>query len=611
MSFFQRQRSYFDASKKLQRQEALSIAEWGKQEYRPVGAAKSLNDILRWRAAHQPEKQAFSFLVDGDGEEIQITYEELDRRARAIAYLLQSFASPGERALLIYPPGLDFITGFFGCLYAGVIAIPAYPPDPVRPDRTLPRLQAILADAQATLVLTTTPILSLAEMLFSQAPDLGALQWMATDRVEINANYGWREPSVTEEYTAILQYTSGSTHAPRGVMVTHGNLLYNSRLITQSFGMDSTSACVSWLPPYHDIGLIGGILQPLYLGLASTLLSPLSFLQQPVRWLQAISRGSMTVSGGPNFTYDHCVRKVNVEQKANLDLSTWKVAYTGAEPVRAETLERFAEAFAPCGFRREAFYPYYGLAEATLFVCGGTDHKAPGIVRIKTSNLHKNMCSSAENDPKGQPIVSSGRSLAGAQIVIVDPETRRRCPEGLVGEIWVSGLSVAKGYWNRKEESEATFNAYISDTNEGPFLRTSDLGFIQAGELYVSGRLKDLIIIDGQNHYPNEIEATVEDCHTNIYPGGSAVFSIKIDKQDKLVVVAEYGGYAGRNGDQTAEDVITLIHKAIAARHALLAHDILLVRPRSLPKTHSGKIQRQACKEGYLSQTLEVVRESH
>ena len=450
----------------------------------------SFVDVLRWRALHHPNKRVFTFLTDGETQEVAITYEELDCRARAIGALLQSFVSPGERVLLLYPPGLDYIAGLFGCLYSGVIAIPAYPPDPMRQDRTLPRLQAILNDVQAAVVLTTSPILSLAEFLFDKAPDLGALQWMATDTVASGVEYGWNEPWIRPDSLAFLQYTSGSTRTPKGVMVSHGNLLHNSSLISQGFGMTSNDVGMIWLPPYHDMGLIGGILQPISCGITCILMSPLDFLQKPLRWLQAISRYQATVSGGPNFAYDLCVRKVTLEQRDTLDLSRWSTAFSGSEPVRAETMDRFAAYFAPCGFQREAFYPYYGLAEGTMIVSGGGKYTSPVLCSVEADALERDeVVPATPGGENARTLVSCGKNLGGQRIAIVDPETITLCPPNRVGEIWVSGPSVGRGYWNLPEDTEKTFQAYLLDTGEGPFLRTGDLGFIKDGELYICGRL--------------------------------------------------------------------------------------------------------------------------
>ena len=468
----------------------------------------SLVDVLRWRAIHQPNKRVFTFLTDGETQEVAITYEELDCRARAIGALLQSFVSPGESVLLLYPPGLDYIAGFFGCLYSGVFAVPASPLDPMRLDRTLPRLLTILNDVQAEVVLTTSPILSLAEFLFDKAPDLGALQWMATDTVASGVEYGWNEPRLRLDSLAFLQYTSGSTGTPKGVMISHGNLLHNSSLISHGFGITSNDVGMIWLPPYHDMGLVGGILQPIISGIPCILMSPLDFLQKPLRWLHAISRYQATVSGGPNFAYDLCVRKITPAQRDTLDLSSWITAFSGAEPVRAETMERFAAYFKPCGFQREAFYPCYGLAEGTLIVSGGEKYTPPVLCSVEADALERDeIVPATPGRENARTLVSCGKNLGGQRIAIVDPEALTLCPPNRVGEIWVSGPSVAQGYWNLPDDTEETFRAYLLDTGEGPFLRTGDMGFIKDDEIYFCGRL-----------FPKAERAVQSVLHPNEYP---------------------------------------------------------------------------------------------
>jgi acyl-CoA synthetase (AMP-forming)/AMP-acid ligase II len=581
----------------------------------------SLIQILRWRALHQPDLRLYTFLADGETDEVVITCAELDSRARAIAAVLQYADLVGERALLLYAPGLNYIAGFFGCLYAGAVAVPAYPPDPARLDRTLPRLQTMAADADATVALTTSPILSMAQFLFGQAPDLEALQWIATDTIPDQEADDWRKPAQTRDSLAFLQYTSGSTRIPRGVMLSHGNLLYNSNLIADAFDLTSDTVAVIWLPPYHDMGLIGGILQPAYCGVHCVLMSPLDFLQRPLRWLQAVSRYSATVSGGPDFAYGLCVRKINAEQRSELDLSSWSLAFNGAEPVRAPTLERFAEVFEPCGFRRDAFYPCYGLAEATLIVSGGSRAAPPVIQAFDETALEQDRVVVAESgDEKGRALVGCGRNLPGQRIVIVDPDTLVQCPPDQVGEIWVAGPSVAQGYWNRLEETKETFQVRLADADEGPFLRTGDLGFMRDGELFITGRLKDLIIIDGLNHYPQDIEHTLEQSHWALRPGCSAAFSVDVDARERLVVVAEvaqrnkwarYREEAGVGVTSESEtslspqDVVGEIRRAVAQAHDLRVHDVVLLEPRTVPKTSSGKIQRHACREGYLAGALD------
>ncbi|MEG3960560.1 AMP-binding protein, partial [Microcoleus sp. herbarium2] len=396
---------------------------------------------------------------------------------------------------------------------------------------------------------------------------------------------------------------------PKGVMVSHGNLLHNEQMIQQAMQHTEKTIVVGWLPLFHDMGLIGNVLQPMYLGIPCILMSPLAFLQRPLRWLQAISRYKATTSGGPNFAYELCVSKITYEQREALDLSSWDVAFNGSEPVRAEMLDRFATAFEPCGFRREAFYPCYGMAETTLLVSGKLKAALPVLKTVQGNALeqHRVVSASGENDGV-RTLVGCGQTLLEQQIVIAHPDTLIRCQPTEVGEIWVWGNSVAQGYWNRPEETQTTFRAYLVDTGEGPFLRTGDLGFLQEGELFVTGRLKDLIIIRGRNHYPQDIELTVEQSHPVLQLNRTAAFSVEVNGQERLVVAYELERTSRRNLD--VDEVVGAIRKAVSQQHDLEVYGVLLLKPGSIPKTSSGKIQRHACKAGFLAESLSVVGSS-
>jgi acyl-CoA synthetase (AMP-forming)/AMP-acid ligase II/acyl carrier protein len=556
-------------------------------------------DILRHKSLHHPNKSAYIFLANGETEQVNLTYQELDRQSRVIAAQLQSLDATGKRVLLLYPPSLEFIIAFFGCLYAGVVAVPAYPP---QHNQKRSRLQAIVASSQATLILTTTSNLA---KIKSHSID-NTLDCLTTDNLVSNLASDWQEPAVSSETLAFLQYTSGSTSTPKGVMINHGNLLHNLASIHKCFAHTPKSKGVIWLPPYHDMGLIGGILQPLYAGFPVTLMSPVDFLQKPLRWLQAISRYKATTSGGPNFAYELCVRKIKPEDRANLDLSSWKVAFTGAEPVRAETLERFASAFEPCGFRWEAFYPCYGMAETTLIVSGGLKTSSPVFHQIRAAALEQNRVVAAVNEQEDiRTIVGCGQTWSDQKIVIVDPESLTMCPTGKVGEIWVSGSSVAQGYWNKHEETKQTFHAYLADTCEGPFLRTGDLGFLLDGELFVTGRLKDMIIIRGHNYYPQDVELTVEESHPALRSSYGAAFAVEANGSERLVVVQEVERSYLR--DLNVDEVVEDIHQAVSEQHGLRVYAVVLVKTGSIPKTSSNKVQRYACRNGFLTGSLNVV----
>ncbi len=538
--------------------------------------------VLRARAAQQGSTLAYTFLLDGETEEAHLTYAELDQRARIIAASLRACGESGKRALLLYPPGLEYIAALFGCFYAGVTAIPLYPP---HLNRHLLRVQSVLKDAQATIALTDERSLPRLRSLLSELSELSSIRWLATDTLSCEIENRWDEREPDGDSIAILQYTSGSTGLPRGVMLSHHNLSHNSGLLARAFDYNSNSRCVSWLPMYHDMGLIGGVLQPLYGGFPCVLMSPASFLQRPFRWLKAISNYRSTISGGPNFAYDLCVRRITPEQRTSLDLSSWSVAFNGAEPIRQETLQQFAENFEPCGFRPKSFYLCYGLAEATLIVSGG-------------------LKSDSRVVEKAKPLVASGQTLLDETVIVVNPETLSECGPDQVGEIWVASRSVAQGYWNRPDETIHTFRAHLS-SGDGPFLRTGDLGFIKDRELFISGRLKDLIIIRGRNHYPQDIEFSVERSDPSLRPAAGAAFSVDVDDEERLVIVQE----VERRTRADLSEIINRIRQVVTENHEVQAHAVVLLRAGTIPKTSSGKIQRHACRNDFLTNNLDVLAE--
>lgn len=560
-------------------------------------------DVCRARAAAQPGEWIYTFLDDAGDQ--SLTYAELDAGARAVAALLQRHLSPGDRALLLYPPGRDYALGFLACLYAGVVAVPAYPPDPMRLGRTLPRLQALVADCGARVALTTTFIADMVEPLTEGAPDLRALRWLPTDAVPPSEAEAWRAPALDGNTVAFLQYTSGSTGTPRGVVLRHRHLLHNSWLIARGFEASPHPVGVLWLPPYHDMGLIGGLLQPLFRDIPTVLLPPMSFLQRPMGWLEAVSRFGGTVCGAPNFAFDLCVRKSTPEQRAALDLSRWEVAFCGAEPVRADTLDRFAEAFAPAGFRREAFYPCYGLAEGTLIVSGGARSAVPVVQRFARDGLLHGEAKPPQKDAAETVLVGCGQALGDQDVRVVDPQTCRPCEPGRVGELWVRGPSVADGYWQRPEETERTFHGRLAGSGEGPYLRTGDLGVLDGGEVFITGRLKDLLVLRGRNFYPQDLEHSAERSHAGVRPGCGAAFAVEVEGEERLVLVQEVSAKVA-SADSAAE-VVTNIRAALGDIHGLATHAVVLITAGSLPKTSSGKVQRRATREAFLAGTLDVV----
>lgn len=568
----------------------------------------NLIQLLQYRARKQPKEVAFQFIRQGTVELERITYQELERQVKAIAALLQEICVPGDRALLIYPSGLEFVKAFLGCLYAGVIAVPAYPP---RRNQKISRLQTLVSEAQASIALSTESLLANISSRFADSY-FSEISWVTTNNISTELGNSWQEFQVKKSTVAFLQYTSGSTGKPKGVIITHDNLLNNERLIAQAFGHTNNTVVVGWLPLFHDMGLIGNVLQPLYLGRPCILMSPVDFLQRPLRWLQAISHFQATTSGGPNFAYDLCVRKITAEQRANLDLSKWEVAFNGAEPVRTETLDRFAASFKDCGFRKEAFYPCYGMAETTLFVTGNSKKALPVVRQVDKHALeqHKAIPVSMETDQiknSVQKLIGCGHTRLDTKLKIVDPKTLVECKPSQVGEIWVSGAIVAQGYWNRTIETEQTFKAFTSDSHEGPFLRTGDLGFIQDNELFVTGRLKDVIIIRGQNYYPQDIEQTIENSHPALRPGCSAAFAVEIKTTERLVIVQEVERSYLRKLNMN--EIVDNFIEAVTAEHGLQVYATVLVKPGSIPKTSSGKIKRFACRTKFLNGSLDVVRD--
>lgn len=565
--------------------------------------------LLRQRAETIGGQRAFTFLVDGEQQREYLTYSQLDARARSIAGYLQSRGLSGERALLLYPSGQEFIAAFFGCLYAGVVAVPAYPP---RRNRNLERIRGIIGDAEPKVCLTTDDVLGRIEPMLDEMPDLSAMEWKSTRDLNGDMAAAWIDPKVTPDTLAFLQYTSGSTGTPKGVMISHGNLLHNTQLISRAYQASPDGMGLTWLPLYHDMGLIGGILQPIYFGRPTYVMTPTHFLQKPLRWLKALSETGATISGGPNFAYDLCVERVTDEEKKSLDLSQWEIAFNGAEPVRAETIDRFTAAFASCGFRPEAFYPCYGLAEGTLMVAGGCKWSAPPIRSFDASEIQAGFAHTVKEGAEGSVrLVSSGVSAPDQHVIIVDPETLNEQPIGHVGEIWVSGPSVAKGYWRREGASQETFGAMLPD-GRGPFLRTGDLACFHAvgnsaPELFVNGRLKDLIILRGVNHYPQDLELTIEKAHDDVPAGAGAAFAVGDDGAEQLIIVQE----AGRNRDIDFEAVCAAIRSELGKQNEVSPREIVLIKPNSIKKTSSGKIQRHACKAAYLAGELEIAAIGH
>lgn len=567
----------------------------------------TLVDLLRGRALETPDNLACAFLNDGGREGERLSYRELDHEARRIGARLQAACAPGDRALLLFPAGLDFLKAFFGCLYAGVIAIPAPPPEASRLKRTLPRLRAIAGDAGVSVVICNPTIRSLVAETREDIPGLDGMAYLDIAEIKPELAGSWREPTLSSADLAYLQYTSGSTTSPKGVMISHHNVIHHCGYLQRCCEYTPNSISVTWLPYFHDYGLIEGLLEPIYNGTPGYAMSPFAFLKRPFNWLQAISLFRATHTQAPNFAYEQCVRRIRPEQLAQLDLSCVRSAGNGAEPINPRVLDAFYQTFAPRGLRWEALCPAYGLAETTLMVSCCSPSLAPRVGRFRADELGENrVVETTDSSVSAREVVSCGRIVCEFDVAIVNPDTLNRCPADTVGEIWVADASVAGGYWQRRAETEATFGAYVADTGEGPYLRTGDLGFVRDGELYVTSRIKDLIIVAGANHYPQDIEWTVEKCHPDVRPSGVAAFSIPVDGEERLVVAAEIERGSIEGTDESTA-VFDTIRKAIAEEHEVPVHAVLLLVRGSLPKTASGKVQRHGCWRMFGADSPDVV----
>lgn len=559
-------------------------------------------DVIAYWAARSPEHVAFVFLGAGD-RTTELTYGELWAQVRSRAAYLQQTVRPGERLLLVYPyeAGLEFICGFCGCLAAGAIAVTCHPP---RHRSGTTEVSARLQDSGAVGILTTAKQQASLQKSLAELPE--NCRWFAHETSTAAAT-AWQQRSYPLEATAFLQYTSGSTGRPKGVVVTHACLLHNQATIQQAFGNTRDTVGASWLPLFHDMGLIGTVLQPLYLGATSVLMSPQSFILQPSRWLQAISTYRANTSGGPNFAYDLLCRHVTDAQRADLDLSCWHVAFSGGEPVRPKTIAAFVERFGPCGFKGEAFYPCYGLAEATLFVTGGSRDSPPVVRTFAAPALAAGEARAVQNDD-GRELVSSGYPWLGTTVQIVAPDTQQALPAGKIGEIWVAGLGIGRSYWQNPTGTAATFEARLQGATE-TFLRTGDLGFLATidgqAELFVTGRQQDVLVFWGLNHYPDHIERTIAACHPGFEPAGCAAIAVPIAGEERLVVVQEVRRQC-RSALRLTE-AIAQMRQQVFAEHFIELYGAVLVKPGALPRTSSGKIRRQACRGQFLAQELAAI----
>ena len=565
-----------------------------------INKLQDLMEILEYRGNYQGEKTAYTFITDKGN--VSITYAELLAKVKKMAFTLKNAGSTNNRVLILYPSSLEFIITFFACLYINYVAIPCYP---ITKTSKKDRLEYILKDANPGIIVQKNR-----EEVEWIKEELPHVKW-------INDEYMKNNPGetrgvthqVNEESIAFLQYTSGSTSNPKGVMVSNKNIMCNSEIIKNSFELTEESRGLIWLPPFHDMGLIGGIIGSLYVGYHLYLMTAFRFVRRPFCWLEAISKYKITASGGPDFAYDLCTQKISEEEKSHLDLSSWITAFNGAEPVKKKTLDNFYNAFKDCGFKYEAFYPCYGLAEATLLVAGSKNGVKPSTVSFnKTAIENGQVLKSAGDEANEYNYISSGFPAMGQETVIVNPETLERCRENEIGEIWIKGASITKGYLNKEKETKENFQAYIKSTEEGPFLRTGDLGFFFEEQLYVTGRIKDLIIIRGKNYYPQDIESAVANCSENLDPGSCVAFSIKVQDEEELVIVQEIAREK-RKSKIDLDNLRKKVRKIVYENFQVRLYDLVIVQPREVPKTTSGKLQRKASKTKYLNKEFKVIED--
>jgi acyl-CoA synthetase (AMP-forming)/AMP-acid ligase II len=560
----------------------------------------SLVAILEHRAATQGNERALIFLSDRGNEEAVLTFRELHDAAHAVARRLAAAAKPGDRALLVFAPGLEFVVAFFGCLIARVIAVPMM----------VPRRQSA-RDSSASIMANCKPALLLTSPALATRDDLAArfadqrMQWLTVDLAP-GAPGAIEMPRPREEDIAFLQYTSGSTSDPKGVVVTHAMLLANMAMAQQALGTGKHSTCVNWLPLYHDMGLILGIVGSMYLGALCVLLAPSGFMQRPLTWLRAISHYRAEITAAPNFAYDLCAARLRADQMEGVDLSSWRIILAGAEPIRAATLDKFIETFTPYRLAPGAVNPGFGMAEATLIVSMGPVGGGVDTRRLSRSALQAKVIRNAADKDDTQVLVGCGYAIPDTRLAIVEPHSRRRLAPDTVGELWIQGAHVAGAYWDNPEASAATLHARI-DGESGEWLRSGDLGFLDAnGQLFITGRIKDLIIIRGTNHYPQDIELTVQRAHPALSLNGGAAFSVPDERgEEQLVVVQEVERTARNTIDP--EEITGIIREAVAEQHEVFARHIVLIRPQSLPKTTSGKVQRSLTRKLWLERRLDYL----
>ncbi|MCH5586568.1 fatty acyl-AMP ligase [Shimazuella sp. AN120528] len=563
-----------------------------------MGKLKTWIEVIQEQSAIQPEKEVFTFLRDIGGNDSRLTFQELEQRMSSIGTHLAQVGATGQRVLILLEPSMNYILAFLGCLYAKAIAVPAYPPNM---KKQFGRLINVIQDSKAKYAITSRAIYD--KLRNWTTEEIPFFNWLLIEELPQNLSatqtLDWEANDI-----AFLQYTSGSTGNPKGVILNHTHLIENGYRMMERWDIHQDAKIVSWLPPYHDMGLIGTILTPILAGTKAILMTPYHFVQRPIRWLQALSDNKAEISISPNFGFDLCVDKIKVEKRDELNLSHWRVAVNGSEPVRPATLRKFAGYFAPVGFKPEALYPGYGTAETTLMISGGNWREKPVFKHFDANLLEEGIAKVVEPDAENaRELVGNGQSVYDHEVIIVDPETRMQLADGRVGEIWVKGPCVSLGYWENEEATRYAFHAFTQG-GKGPFLRTGDQGFYWDQELYINARLKDLIIINGRNYAPSDIEWEIERAHNGIRKNANAAFSIDHLGRERLIIVTEVENRILKNVDNPIQLLTNIIRKAVSQSYEIPVYDIVYIKRGTILKTSSGKIQRQAIRKAYLTNQL-------
>lgn len=551
---------------------------------------KNVVDLLDERSRLTPDRVAYTYR-DGMKEAV-LTYRELVVQSKKQAATIAAFTRPGDRVATLHTSGLQFIISFFACLYSRTVVVPLEIP---KPSENLSRLRQSLWMTEAEVVLSTRAVLDHLSSLLQDEEELALMNWIAVDELD---EIPFLRQEADKHEAAFIQFTSGTTSSSKGVILTHDNLLHNVGNVARKFELSETDRAVIWLPLYHNLGLIGGVLAPLYAGFPVTLISPQEILRRPALWLEMITETQATISGGPNFAYDLCLSHVDPDAGSLLNLSSWEIAFCGAEPVRSRTIEGFSRKFAPYGFKRKAMYPCYGLAESTLIVSGGGRFDEPVLLHCDPAGLELNIVTEVPQFAESRTLVSCGKPTDDQDIVIVEAATRKELPENAIGEIWLRSRSISAGYLNDKQRTEETFE-HVLDNGDGGYMRTGDTGFLRDGELYIVGRIKNLLIVRGKNFYSNDLEAYIQTLHSGFQAG--AVFSVDAGEEEQVVVLQELDGEVSPTGQ---EAIVKQIRQQLTGTYGFTPYDVVLVASGSLPKTVSGKVKHYDCKSTYLGGNL-------